>query len=144
MATSGWKDVTRADVAKMGRRDPRLGNPDPFGKTARSKYGAKKTVVDNITFDSAKEANRYGILKMLSSADKINCLEVQPVFPIRVLNGVTRELVDCGEYRADFRYYTATNECIIEDVKSKATATPLYRLKKKLVEAIYGVEIVEV
>ena len=25
----------------------------------RSKYGARKTVVDGITFDSKKEANRY-------------------------------------------------------------------------------------
>ena len=143
MATSGWKDVTRADVAKMGRRDPRLGNPDPFGKTARSKYGAKKTVVDNITFDSAKEANRYGILKMMLNAGKIRDLECQPVFSLDI--GTSDDTsVHVGEYRGDFRYYDHTRGCIIEDVKSKATATPLYKLKKRLVEALYGVEIVEV
>jgi len=33
-----------------------------------NKYGAKKTVVDNITFDSKKEAARYQELKLLEKA----------------------------------------------------------------------------
>jgi len=33
---------------------------------------------------------------------------------------------------------------VVEDVKSKATKTAVYQLKKKLVKALYGVEIVEV
>lgn len=140
MATRGFENVTKADAAKMGRR--RIAEAIKAAK--RSKYGAVKTVVDNITFDSAKEANRYGILKMLSSANKINCLEVQPVFSIHVGSSDGGRPVHIADYVADFRYYTAANECVIEDVKSKATATPLYRLKKKLVEAIYGVQIVEV
>jgi len=48
-----------------------------------------------------------------------------------------------GEYRADFRYVEArTGKLIIEDVKGVKTA--VYRLKKKLFEALYGIEITEV
>jgi hypothetical protein len=38
----------------------------------------------------------------------------------------------------------ATGEQVTEDVKSKATKTAVYQLKKKLVKALYGVDIVEV
>ncbi len=47
-----------------------------------------------------------------------------------------------GFYKADFRYeVTATGERVIEDVKGVRTA--VYRLKKKLVKALYGIEIIE-
>lgn len=139
MGTRGYENLTVAEARKMGKQSVTL--------PKRSKYGAKKTVVDGITFDSAKEANRYGILKMLASVNKIQGLEVQPVFAINVPSFLNpdkvQELVHIADYIADFRYYQG-GKCVIEDVKSKATATPLYRLKKKLVEALYGVQIVEV
>lgn len=40
-----------------------------------SKYKAKKTIVDNITFDSKKEANRYCELKLLERAKVISNLQ---------------------------------------------------------------------
>ena len=50
-----------------------------------------------------------------------------------------------GFYRADFRYeVVATSILIVEDVKSPATKTAVYCLKKKLMKALYGIEIVEV
>ena len=39
------------------------------GLSVTSKYRNKKTVVDGITFDSKKEANRYCQLKMMEQAD---------------------------------------------------------------------------
>ncbi len=50
-----------------------------------------------------------------------------------------------GRYIADFRYFdNERNVAVVEDVKGgKATMTPIYRLKKKLVKALYGIEIVE-
>lgn len=42
-----------------------------------SKYKAKKTKVDGITFDSKKEAERYRQLKMLENAGHISDLELQ-------------------------------------------------------------------
>jgi hypothetical protein len=100
----------------------------------RSKYGAVKTVVDGITFDSKKEAARYQELKLL----KVEALVLQPEYELRV-NG---ELI-C-KYRADFRYMDKKNGLwipVIEDCKGVKTA--VYRLKKKLMLACYGIHILE-
>ena len=99
-----------------------------------NKYKAIKTVVDGITFDSKKEARRYGQLKMLVSAGQISELKLQPRFDL-IVNGKK-----CGFYKADFDYIEAGKR-VIEDVKGMKT--PVYNLKKKLVKAIYGVDIFE-
>jgi hypothetical protein len=44
-------------------------------------------------------------------------------------------------YVADFKYLENGKE-VVEDVKG--FKTPVYKLKKKLVEAIYGIEIIEI
>jgi len=98
------------------------------------KYNAKKTVVDGITFDSKKEARRYSELKLLEKCGEIHSLELQPRFDL-IVNGAK-----CGYYKADFRYTEKSKE-IVEDCKG--FKTPVYRLKKKLVKAIYGVDILE-
>lgn len=102
----------------------------------RSKYGAVKTVVDGITFDSKAEARRYGELKLLQAAGVIKDLEMQPRYDITINDKF------CAFYKADFRYIQ-DGEMVVEDVKGMKT--PMYRLKKKLVEALYPhVEIMEI
>lgn len=91
----------------------------------RNKYRAIKTHVDGHTFDSKKEASRYIQLKQLQSVGIISALELQPVIPLMV-NGVK-----IGKYIGDFRYIE-NQTVVIEDVKSKATMTPTYRLKKRI------------
>ncbi len=72
----------------------------------------------------------------MQKAGLIRNLELQPRFPV-ILNGVK-----CFVYVADFSYFEG-NGRVIEDVKG--LRTPLYRLKKKCVEAIYaGIKIVEI
>lgn len=101
-----------------------------------SKYGNKKVTVDGIRFDSKAEARRYVDLRHLERAGEISHLVLQPEFPI-MINGVK-----VAVYRADFSYRNAHGS-VCEDVKGMKT--PLYRLKKKLVEALYpGTKIVEV
>ena len=104
-----------------------------------SKYLNRKTVVDGVTFDSAAEARRYGELKLLERAGQITGLELQPSFRLVVNNCLI-----CT-YKADFRYVTDTPHVrglvVVEDVKGMKT--PVYRLKKKLMLAIHGVEIFE-
>lgn len=105
----------------------------------RSKYGNRKTVVDGITFDSAKEARRYGELRLMERAGLIRDLQTQRALPLIVNDH------DCGTYRADFVYATRAGVIVVEDVKSEITRkNPVYRLKAKLVRAIHGVDIVEV
>ena len=115
----------------------------------RSKYGAKPMVVDGYRFDSTKEARRYRELRLLEKAGHIRDLELQPRFPLDVLEMHRRRgdarVKNCGYYTADFRYVDAeTAATVVEDVKSGPTKTAAYRLRKRLVEAIHGVKIIEV
>jgi hypothetical protein len=102
------------------------------------KYKNKKAVVEGITFDSIKESKRYHELKLLERAGVITQLELQPRLDL-VVNGQK-----IGFYRGDFGYYE-NGVRKIEDVKSAfTTKMPVYRLKKKLVKAIHGIDIIEV
>ena len=104
-----------------------------------SKYQNRKTEFAGRVFDSRKEADRYQELLWMQQAGLIQDLELQPRYDL-IVNGHK-----LGFYRGDFRYKdVATDSVILEDVKSPATRTAVYRLKKKLVKALYGVEIIEV
>jgi|SRR5215468_2503576 len=103
--------------------------------TMPSKYRSVKTEVDGIVFDSKKEAERWAQLKLLVKAKAITHLERQKPFDV-VING--RRIC---RYKADFVYFQNGTR-FIEDVKG--FATPLYKLKKKLVEAMFNLMIIEV
>lgn len=105
-------------------------------KQGRSKYRNQKTEVDGIIFDSKKESLRWQELKLLESAGEIWKLERQVTFELRV-----RSILIC-KYRPDFVYYNKSGK-VVEDVKSKVTKTRGYQIKKKLMSAIYGIEILE-
>jgi hypothetical protein len=101
-----------------------------------SKYRAKPTTVDGIRFASKHEAGEYQKLKALELGRKIRDLRLQVRYPMHV-NG---ELV-CV-YVADFTFWRVdTGEFVVADAKGYATA--IYKLKKKLMRAVYGIEIVE-
>lgn len=93
-----------------------------------SKYNSERTKVDNLLFDSKREAKRYGELKLLEKAGQIRNLELQPIFPLIV------EGVKVAEYRGDFAYFEA-NKRVVED--SKGFRTPVYKLKRRLLLAVY-------
>lgn len=102
-----------------------------------SKYGAKRTTVDGITFASKREAKRYCELKLLEKAGEIKHLTTQTPYALDV-----RE-IRLGKYFADFQYFDVQHKAwIVED--AKGFRTPLYRWKKKHVEAQYGIVITEV
>jgi hypothetical protein len=107
------------------------------GRRIRHKYGAIPTMVDGIKFASKREANRYRELRLLERAGEIHELTLQPVFPLTAGEGIT-----VGKYLGDFRYYTREGELVVEDVKGMRT--PVYRLKKRIVEACYGIQIREI
>jgi hypothetical protein len=104
-----------------------------------AKYLSKSKVVDGIPFQSTKEANRYQKLKLMDKAGIIRDLVLQPPFDIIVNN------VKICVYNADFTYVKGNFEGrIYEDCKSPATRKKeSYRIKKKLVEALYGISILE-
>jgi Protein of unknown function (DUF1064) len=108
----------------------------------RHKYGATVGEAGGIRFQSKAEAARWGELCLLERAKLIRELERQPAFPIVVTNPAGRAVI-VAAYIADFRYREGPEGIlVIEDVKGMIT--PLYRLKKKLVEAQYGITITEI
>lgn len=125
------------EYLKTGVLPRRLGAaPTP---ERQPKYGNRKVEADGITFDSQKEGVRYWELKQLRQRGEIRDLECHPVFRFE-LNGVR-----IGRYTADFRYVDATTgETIVEDVKSDATKTTAYRLRKRLMKAFHNIDVKEV
>jgi hypothetical protein len=110
-------------------------NPKWF--KSRSKYGAKKTVVDGITFDSKWEAERYGQLKAMERGGLVTELELQVPYNI-----IVNDQKIC-KYIADFRYKLEHANGTIEDVveDAKGVETPEFKLKKKLMKAVFNIEI---
>ena len=107
------------------------------GSPSPSKMHNVKTKVDGITFDSLDEAARYGELKIEERAGLITELKVHKPYRL-VVNGI-----HICNYEADFTYQRE-GKLVVEDVKSPGTITYAYRIKKKLMLAIYGIQIQEV
>lgn len=107
-----------------------------LARPKQSKYRNKKTEVDGVVFDSQKEAARWQELKLLERAGKITNLTRQVKFPLDV------EGVHIANYWSDF-CYDEDGEVVVEDVKSTATKTRVYLIKKNLMRALYRIAIRE-
>lgn len=124
-------------------------NANAHYKRAKSKYGAIPTMIDGIRFASKKESRRYSELKLLERAGEITHLVLQPrfgLFAALPLKNGCRDVECVGHYVGDFQYRDQRHGgvTVIEDVKSPATRTPLYKLKKKLAEACCGINVTEI
>jgi hypothetical protein len=102
-----------------------------------SKYGARKTVVDGITFDSKKEAARYQELRLMERAGLIRDLKRQVKYELIPKQPGERAV----KYTADFTY-TEDGETVVEDVKGVKTRD--YVLRRKLLLWRHGIRIREV
>lgn len=104
-----------------------------------AKYKNIKVEINGIAFDSKKEAKYYGILKLKEKAKLIDRFEMQVRYDIVVNNQ------NIGFYKADFVTYKNGKVFEVIDVKSEITKKlPVYRIKKKLIKAIYGFDIIEI
>ena len=108
--------------------------------SGRSKYHAKKTVVDGITFDSKREADRYLVLKGMEEDGAIEGLRRQVRYELVPAFDVDGKHYRPIYYVADFVYREDGRE-VVEDVKGMRTDT--YRLKSKLFSRRYGKVIKE-
>jgi hypothetical protein len=106
-------------------------------KPKRSKYNNVKTTVDGITFDSKAEAKYYQNLKLLEMAGEVEGVELQTPFALTVSG-----FLICT-YRSDFTFTTRKDKKF-HVVDCKGVRTKDFILKKKLMRAIYGIEIEEV
>lgn len=108
----------------------------------KSKYHNNRVLVDNIRFDSKKEANRFIILKKRKDAGEITNLSLQKTYVLLDGYQINGKKVRPVIYRADFVYFDKIkNKLVIED--TKGYRTDLYKLKKKMFESRYGLEITE-
>ena len=105
----------------------------------RNKYGAVRTEVDGVVFDSRKEAHRYMELKAMEEAGEITNLERQKRYvlqPAFELNGKKFRSI---EYISDFEYDDKDGIHHTEDVKGKVL--PVFKIKAKLFAYKFRYEI---
>ena len=147
------RDISRFSPAarqqileKLGRDQARKA----MGK-AEKYHNRKCTVtipgsVKQITFDSVKEARRFGELELMKNTGKIRDLRLQVNFTLQ--EGFTTaagERVRPIVYRADFVYQEPSPtgwRTVVEDVKGVRTKE--YSMKRKMMLEKFGVDIREV
>jgi hypothetical protein len=117
------------------------------------KYHNKKITRNGVTFDSKKEARRYGELLLLERAGVITDLQRQVEFEliptqreadtIGVRGGVKKgKVIELAvKYVADF-VYKENDKTIVEDTKGFKTKD--YIIKRKLMLYVHGIRIKEI
>jgi hypothetical protein len=124
-------------VSRMSVEDVTL---KPIEQAKPSKYKAVKVDMDGRTFDSKKERMRYVELKTMLNAGIISDLRFQARY---VLSIKGQEI--CA-YIADFVYRDLKGNEVVEDVKGYrgGQAYAIFRLKKKLMRALHGIQVMEI
>ena len=109
------------------------------GLQGYSKFGNRRSESrDGHTFASKRERDRFEELAIMEAAGEIVGLRLQPRYAL-VVNGY-----EICTYVADFAYHKPqhpTTHPVVEDVKGHRTQ--VYLMKRRLMKAIYGVEILE-
>lgn len=103
-----------------------------MGSNLKHKFNAKPCELDNIKFSSQKERKRYQELKILKSAGEVIFFLMQVPF----------HLPGKVKYICDFIVFWDNGDITIED--TKGVKTPQYITKKKIVESLYPIKILEI
>ena len=110
-----------------------------WANRSTSKYGNTRTSYGGREFSSKREAEHAMVLDALKRAkdpkQRVVEIDYQHRMPL-VVNGQK-----VCTYVCDFRVTFADGHIEIHD--AKGYATDVYKLKKKLVQAVYGVTILE-
>ncbi|MBQ4815794.1 DUF1064 domain-containing protein [Bacillus pumilus] len=97
-----------------------------------NKYGARKTIVDGITFDSKAEAKYYQQLKWLKQAKQIKDFSLQPRFELQEAFKKNDKTFRKIEYIADFEITNLDGSKEVIDIKGMETKE--FAIKRKLYE----------
>lgn len=117
-------------------------NGNAGGLNMGNKYGNRKTTVDGVTYDSAKEARRGAELRLLERAGEITDLHRQVKYELLPAQRRDGRVVERPvSYVADF-VYKENGEEVVEDAKGMRTKE--YVIKRKLMLWQYGIQIKEV
>lgn len=107
------------------------------------KYRNKKTKVGDVTFDSKREAERWGQLCLLQRAGRISGLRCQVSFVLApsVKFAGARAAKPAIRFVADFEYIE-NGARVVEDVKSAPTAKlPAFQMKRHLMKHLHGIDV---
>ena len=103
----------------------------------RGKYNARKTKIDDYTFDSKAEARRYRALKLMQRSGAILHLAVHPKYMLQMpfLDNAGAK-IRAITYTGDFEYVEEPDaRMVVEDVKGVETA--VFKIKAKMFKRIY-------
>ena len=114
------------EFMQTGRMPARMMQPK------ESKYHNKRTMLDGKMRASIHETNRYAELRLMEKAKEVTRFFEQIAFQ---LPGNIASIADFVILWPDGRY-------TVED--AKGVRTDVYKIKKKLMKATYGIDIVEV
>ena len=118
--------LSKADLKRLGVTDV----------PGESKYHNEPYEVGGIVFQSKKEGRRYEELLLWEKAGGICDIERQVRYRLNVGG------VHVADYYADFVYTeVATGKRVVED--TKGYRTEVYKIKRALVKACYGITILE-
>lgn len=123
MSMAEYREIQGKSNSKGNKRNGRNG-----------KYNAIAVTTQEGRFDSTAEYERYLVLKLLERAGEITELTRQIPYSLDAGG------IHISNYVADF-VYKIKGVTIVEDVKG--VRTPEYRLKRRLMREILGIEILE-
>ena len=111
----------------------------------KNKYGAKRITLSGKKHDSLAESRRFSELSRQQRLGFITDLKRQVPFELipaqRDEDG--KLLERAVTYKADFTYYK-DGKLVVEDVKSVATKTDSYIIKRKLMLYVHKIKLVEI
>ena len=124
-------------VRRISMDDAPVSKP---GNSKPGKYRNRRVAIDGLIFDSQAEADRWAELQALERSGAISDLRRQVRYelaPAVTVQGRKRPPI---RYIADF-VYERDGQKFTED--RKGYRTEVYRLKRHLMMAIHGIEILE-
>ena len=137
-------ELTDLRARMAGARSARDMRDAPAERQKRGqKYSNTKVSDGALTFDSKAEHKRWQYLALLERAGEIRELRMQVPFEL-----IPAQVSPDGRkirptfYLADFCYTDSTGAFVCEDVKG--AVTPEFRLKRKLMLHVHGIEVKEV
>ena len=143
-AERDYKVLLRQEVLKLRDEGTAIGVIDKICYGIPSVADARfKRDVSEAIYKANLEAINSIKLKLLEKAGKIKELELQKEFELQPSYKLNNKTIRKITYRADFTYKTAEDDKLhVIDVKGYRT--DVYRLKKKLFEYRYKIEIEEI
>ena len=128
--------MTPNSVIRLSRQEGRMFIGKASKPSRYTRASKARRTVDGHTFDSLAEVKRYGELKVRELLGEVSDIETQHKFECTV-NGI-----HVLSYKVDFAYTDRERGRMYEEIKSGRSGSERdWKLRVKLVEALYGVKI---